>query len=108
MAITLSSWNINGIRAVSTKEGFDWFRNTDYDVIGFQETKANTEQLSDDLKNKPGYESFFCSSTVKKGYSGTAVFTKLKPLSVEFELPDVEYKGEGRIIHLELDRKSVV
>ena len=51
MAITLSSWNINGIRAVSTKEGFDWFRNTDYDVIGFQETKANTEQLSDDLKS---------------------------------------------------------
>lgn len=39
----------------------------------------------------------------KKGYSGTAVFTKLKPLSVEFELPDVEYKGEGRIIHLEFE-----
>lgn len=50
MTITLSSWNINGIRAVSAKEGFDWFRNTDYDVIGFQETKASTEQLSDDLK----------------------------------------------------------
>ena len=85
MSITLSSWNINGIRAVSAKEGFDWFRNTDYDVIGFQETKASAEQLSDELKNKPGYESFFCSSTVKKGYSGTAVFTRLKPLSVEFE-----------------------
>ena len=104
MSITLSSWNINGIRAVSAKEGFDWFRNTDYDVIGFQETKASAEQLSDELKNKPGYESFFCSSTVKKGYSGTAVFTRLKPLSVEFELPDEEFKGEGRIIHLEFEK----
>ena len=74
MAITLSSWNINGIRAVSGKEGFDWFRNTNYDVIGFQETKASVDQLSDDLKNKEGYESYFCSSVVKKGYSGTAVF----------------------------------
>ena len=60
MAITLSSWNINGIRAVSGKEGFDWFRNTNYDVIGFQETKASVDQLSDDLKNKEGYESYFC------------------------------------------------
>ena len=59
MAITLSSWNINGIRAVSAKEGFDWFRNTDYDVIGFQETKANTEQLSDDLKNNQAMRVFF-------------------------------------------------
>lgn len=52
MSITLSSWNINGIRAVSAKEGFDWFRNTDYDVIGFQETKASAEQLSDELKKQ--------------------------------------------------------
>lgn len=58
MSITLSSWNINGIRAVSAKEGFDWFRNTDYDVIGFQETKASAEQLSDELKTNQAMRAF--------------------------------------------------
>ncbi len=104
MKITLSSWNVNGIRAVSAKEGFSWFRNSDYDVIGLQETKASVDQLSDDIKNKEGFESFFCSSTVKKGYSGTAVYTKLKPIAVELELPDEEFKGEGRIVHIEFEK----
>ncbi len=104
MQITLSSWNVNCIRAVSAKDGFDWFRNTTYDVIGLQETKANVDQLDDSIKNKPGYESFFCSSTVKKGYSGTAVFSKIKPLSVEYELPCSDFQGEGRIIHLEFEK----
>ncbi len=104
MQFTLSSWNVNGIRAVSTKEGFDWFRNSDYDVIGLQETKASADQLDDSIKNKPGYQSYFCSSTVKKGYSGTAVFTKHEPLSVEYELPRDEFKGEGRIVHLEFEK----
>ena len=104
MKITLSSWNINGFRAVSSKPGFDWFRNSDYDLIALQETKASEEQLDDSIKLKAGYEHFFCSSVVKKGYSGTAVYTRLKPLSVEFELPDEEYKGEGRIIHLEFEK----
>src|SRR5574344_1495163 len=104
MTITLSSWNINGIRAISAKEGFKWFYNTDYDVIGFQETKANADQISDELKNRPGYDSFFCSSTVKKGYSGTAVYTRLKPLRIEYELPDDRFKGEGRIIHIEFEK----
>ncbi|WP_406030664.1 exodeoxyribonuclease III [Succinivibrio sp.] len=104
MTITLSSWNVNGIRACSQKEGFSWFTNTDYDIIGFQETKADESQLDDSIRIKDGYDSFFCSSTVKKGYSGTAVFTKIKPLSVEFELPYEEFKGEGRIVHLEFEK----
>ena len=95
MTITLSSWNVNGIRACSQKEGFSWFTNTDYDIIGFQETKADESQLDDSIRTKDGYDSFFCSSTVKKGYSGTAVFTKIKPLCVELELPYEEVKGEG-------------
>ena len=104
MSITLSSWNINGIRAISKKEGFNWFYNSNYDVIAFQETKASVDQISDEIKNKQGYNSYFCSSTVKKGYSGTAVFSKLNPISVEYELPDVDYQGEGRIIHLEFEK----
>lgn len=104
MAITLSSWNVNGIRSACEKEGFDWFFNSSYDVIGFQETKAEPSQIPEKVKNKEGYDGFFCSSTVKKGYSGTAVFTRIKPLSIELELPDEEFKGEGRIIHLEFEK----
>lgn len=102
MEYKLASWNVNGIRAASSKEGFStWFSHDQYDVIGFQETKASKEQLSDSLVFKQGYDSFFCSSTVKKGYSGTAVFSKIKPLNVEYELPDPAFQGEGRIVHLE-------
>ena len=103
MEYKLASWNVNGIRAVSAKEGFKWFENTQYDVIGFQETKANVEQLPDNLVHKEGFNSYFCSSVVKKGYSGTAVFSRFKPLNVELELPDPAYQGEGRIIHLEFE-----
>lgn len=104
MEYRLASWNVNGIRAASTKDGFKaWFAQDKYDVFGFQETKADPSQLSDSLKHKEGYESFFASSTVKKGYSGTAVFSKIKPLSYEIELPDPTFQGEGRIVHLEFD-----
>ncbi len=103
MDIRLASWNVNGIRAVSGKEDWKWFTDTDYDVIGFQETKASADQLSDSLTKKEGYESFFASSVVKKGYSGTAVFSRIKPLNVEIELPDPAYQGEGRIVHLEFE-----
>lgn len=105
MEIKLTSWNVNGIRAVSQKEGYKYVsENTFYDVIGLQETKASVEQLPNNLVNMEGYQSFFASSVVKKGYSGTAVFSKIAPLNVEIELPDVAYQGEGRIVHLEFEK----
>ncbi len=103
--ISLVSWNINGIRAISKKEPFiDWFAQDKYDVIGFQETKASLDQLSDDMTKKEGYTSYFASSIVKKGYSGTAVFSKIKPIATEIELPEEAFQGEGRIVHLEFDK----
>ena len=70
MEIRLASWNVNGIRAASGKDGFkQWFSEDRYDVIGFQETKADPSQLPESLVRKSGYESWFASSTVKKGYS---------------------------------------
>ncbi len=105
MEIRLASWNVNGIRAASGKDGFkQWFSEDRYDVIGFQETKADPSQLPESLVRKSGYESWFASSTVKKGYSGTAVYSRIKPLKAELELPDPEFQGEGRIVHLEFDR----
>lgn len=103
MQIKLASWNVNGIRAVAKKPDWQWFLHNDYDVIGLQETKADPAQLSAEHMERPGCRSYFCASTVKKGYSGTAVFTKIEPLSVELELPDPAYQGEGRIVHLEFE-----
>lgn len=103
MEIKLASWNVNGIRAVSAKDDWKWFSQSDYDVISLQETKADVKQLDDKLKNPEGFYSYFASSVVKKGYSGTAVFSKIKPLSYEIELPDEAYQGEGRIVHLEFE-----
>lgn len=104
MEIKLASWNVNGIRAVSGKEGWqEWFARNEYDVIGLQEIKADKSQIPDEIVNKEGYHTYFNSSVVKKGYSGTAVFSKREPLNVEIELPDPAYQGEGRIIHLEFD-----
>ncbi len=100
----LASWNVNGIRAVSQKEDWKWFSECGYDVIGLQETKAEVSQLTEELTSPKGYHAYFCSSTVKKGYSGTAVFSKVEPIKVVYELPDADYQGEGRIIHLEFEK----
>ena len=104
MEITLSSWNVNGIRAVAQKDDFKWFEQSTRDIIAFQETKAFPEQFPANARTKEGYEGYFAASTVKKGYSGTAVFSRIKPLSVEIELPDPEFQGEGRIVHLEFEK----
>ncbi|MBQ9275499.1 MAG: exodeoxyribonuclease III [Succinivibrio sp.] len=103
--LKLVSWNVNGIRAASGKEGWAFYGQNDYDLLALQETKARVEQLPQSLTQKSGYSSFFCSSTVKKGYSGTAVYVKedYAPLSCEQELPFDAQRGEGRIIHLEFE-----
>ena len=104
MEINLASWNVNGLRAVAKKpEWQEWFAQDRYDVIGFQETKAEVAQIPEEIVHKQGYHSYFASSQVKKGYSGTAVFSKLEPLAVEIELPEPEFAQEGRIIHLEFE-----
>lgn len=104
MEIKLASWNVNGIRAIAAKPDWQqWFAQDVYDVIGLQETKAELSQVPPAIAQKEGYHTYFASSVVKKGYSGTAVFSKQEPQSVEIELPDPEFQGEGRIIHLEFE-----
>ena len=101
MRIKLVSWNVNGLRAVSAKPEWRWFTESDAHVIGLQETKAQPEQLAPAVAHPEGWEAHWASSVVKKGYSGVAVFSKLKPLSVHAELPDAAWQGEGRLLHLE-------
>ena len=100
----LISWNVNGFRAVKNK-GFDeFFDNIDADIFCIQETKMQEGQA--DL-NKEGYE-VFLNSAEKKGYSGTAVFTKIKPINVVYGIGINKYDNEGRVITLEFDKFYLV
>ena len=93
----LVSWNVNGLRAVLGKNFTEDFRTLDADVFCLQETKLQEGQVKMDLPDY--YEYWNCAE--KKGYSGTAVFTKTKPLSVAYGLPEEEHNHEGRVITCE-------
>ena len=91
------SWNVNGLRACVTKGFLDVFKEMDADFFCLQETKLQEGQITLDL---PGYHQFWCSAQ-KKGYSGTAIFTRHQPLSVSYGLGIEELDTEGRLITLE-------
>ena len=93
----LVSWNVNGIRAVLTKGFEDFFKNVNADIFCIQETKCQEGQVELEFE---GYQSFW-NSAEKKGYSGTAIFTKIKPLSVKYGIGIEEHDKEGRVITLE-------
>ena len=93
----LVSWNVNGIRAVLTKGFQEFFKEVDADIFCVQETKCQEGQV--DLSFE-GYESYW-NSAEKKGYSGTAIFTKIKPISVKYGIGIEEHDKEGRVITLE-------
>lgn len=95
----LVSWNVNGLRACLGKGFLESFAALDADVFCLQETKMQPGQAEVDL---PGYEQYW-NSAVKKGYSGTAVFTRVKPLAVTYGIGSSEHDGEGRAITLEFD-----
>ena len=91
------SWNVNGLRAVMKKGFEDVFWGLDADIFCLQETKLQAGQLKLDL---PGYEQYW-NYAEKKGYSGTAVFTRRMPLSVSYGIGIPEHDTEGRVITLE-------
>ena len=93
----LVSWNVNGLRACINKGFNDFFTATDADIVCLQETKMQQGQAE---VHFPGYEQFW-NSAEKKGYSGTAVFTRHTPLSVAYGMGIAEHDQEGRIITLE-------
>ena len=93
----LISWNVNGLRACLGKGFLDFVNDSGADVICLQETKMQPEQADFDL---PGYHRYW-NSADKKGYSGTAVFTKEEPLSVTYDFGDDIHRHEGRIITAE-------
>jgi len=95
----LGSWNVNGLRACMKKGFMDFFNAEDFDILGLQEIKMNREQGDFDFGH---YEEYW-NSAEKKGYSGTAVFAKQKPLSVRYDMGILEHDKEGRIITVEYE-----
>ena len=95
----LISWNVNGLRACENKGFSDIFREMDADFFCLQETKMQPGQLDISF---PGYESYW-NSAEKKGYSGTAIFTRHKPLNVTYGMGIDEHDHEGRVITLEMN-----
>ena len=90
----LITWNVNGLRACMNKGFADFMTAAGADIVCVQETKMQREQASFDF---PGYHEYW-NSAVKKGYSGTAVFSKTEPLSVTYGLGQEEHDQEGRVI----------
>ncbi len=108
--IKILSWNVNGLRAISNKNFFDWLNKESPDILCLQETKAYFEQIQEHPTAKKiiqyPYHSFWLGS-VKKGYCGVATFSKVKPMNYQFgfakDHPKRNFNQEGRIIVLEFD-----
>ena len=104
MALRFISWNVNGLRAVAGKGFKEIFEQLDADFFSLQETKMQAGQLDMEF---PGYQSYW-NYADKKGYSGTAVFTRHTPLHVTYGMGIDEHDHEGRIITLEMERFYLV
>ena len=100
--IRLLSWNVNGIRAIHRKGFLDWLAEDSPDILCLQETKALKEQLTEELISADGYQSYF-SSAEKKGYSGTATYTKIKPVKIENGIGIKKFDSEGRLLVTEFE-----
>lgn len=98
------SWNVNGLRACVEKGFQSFFQEADADIFCLQETKLQEGQISLDL---PGYHQYW-NYAEKKGYSGTAIFTKQEPISVSYGLGIEKHDREGRVITLEFDHYYVI
>ncbi|WP_148358082.1 exodeoxyribonuclease III [Peribacillus simplex] len=100
----LVSWNVNGIRACVKKGFLDYFKDVDADIFCLQETKLQEGQISLELE---GYHQYW-NYALKKGYSGTAIFTKEKPLTVKYGVGELDEEPEGRVITLEFENFYMV
>lgn len=103
MRMDLRSWNVNGIRAASGKEDWRWFTENPAQVLALQEVKATPEQVDPALAHPEGRHAFWNPCQVKKGYSGVAVFSSVAPVAAHGEPLAEEWRGEGRLIHLEFE-----
>jgi exodeoxyribonuclease-3 len=92
------SWNVNGLRAFYKKGAFNTIFELNPDIFCLQETKAHPDQLPEEVRNPAGYYAYFDHSKMRKGYSGTAIYSKEKPEKVEYSLGNPDLDKEGRMI----------
>ena len=98
----LYSWNVNGIRAAQKKGFLDWLHAEQPDILAIQETKAQPQQLDDELREPEGYHVWW-GSAERKGYSGVALFSKTEPRDIKMGLGISKFDSEGRTIIAEYD-----
>lgn len=104
----LISWNVNGLRAVLGKGFANFFKEANADIFCIQETKMQEEQVDESIKKVfEGYHMYW-NSAVKKGYSGTAIFTKEQPINVTYGIGIEEHDQEGRVITAEFEQFYLV
>lgn len=96
--LSIISWNVNGLRAVHKKGALDRILEENPDILCIQETKTLPEQLPDEARSPEGFHSFFHFPTLKKGYSGVAIYSKEEPIEVANDLGIKEMDQEGRLI----------
>ncbi len=102
-SLRLVSWNVNGVRAVMKKDFTDSVRRLDADILAIQETKIQDDQIDESIRNIDGYRSWWSCATVKKGYSGVSVYSRLEPKTVNFDIGNPAFDNEGRVIEMEFD-----
>jgi len=95
--LTLASWNVNGVRAITKKGFYDWLAKHKPDIVGIQETKISADQLHPDLTAPPGYVSYW-SHAEKRGYSGVALYVREKPVSITEGIGNKKFDSEGRAL----------
>ncbi len=105
--LKLVSWNVNGIRAVMNKGFIESIKELDADIFCLQETKAHPSQVEHEIE-KLGYKYEFWNSAEKKGYSGTAIFSKIEPIKVSYGMGIEKHDNEGRVITAEFDKYFLV
>ncbi|MEP1086852.1 exodeoxyribonuclease III [Algoriphagus sp.] len=99
------SYNVNGIRAAMNRGFIDWLKQVEPDIIGLQEVKANLDQIDATIFEDLGYEIYWYPA-LKKGYSGVAILTKIKPKSVKYGMELSKYDDEGRILQADFENFS--
>lgn len=104
----LISWNVNGVRAIMKKDFQKSVKDMDADVLCLQETKANTEQVKIALELVDGYHVYANASKARKGYSGTALLSRVEPLAVTYDMGIEGHDQEGRVIAAEFNDYYVV
>ena len=99
--LKIMSWNVNGLRAVINKDFTKIIHDLDPDILLLQETKLQEDQRTDEMIDLHSYKPFWSYSTIKKGYSGVAAYSKIKPERVITSFSRPEFDNEGRVIQLD-------